>query len=33
MPKGSNSRSRRKARNGRPEITSIRRAATSMPTL
>jgi hypothetical protein len=33
MPKGSNRRSRRKSPSGRPEITSITRAATSMPTL
>src|SRR5580698_4983055 len=33
MPSGSNRRSRKNAPSGRPEITSITRAATSMPTL
>ena len=33
MPSGSNRRSRKNAPSGRPEITSITRATTSMPTL
>ena len=33
MPNGSNRRSRKKTPRGTPEITSITRAATSMPTL